>query len=418
MNPESSHLIKNPRWFSRKVFFWSLYDFANTTCETIIFTLVFAVYFKEVVAGNLPVADFYWATGINISMILVAVMSPVLGAAADYYGNKKMFLGFFSILCIITTASMYFISKGMILQSMILFVLYNIGFQGGLTFYNSFLREITAEKNYNKVSSAGYAIGYLGSLASLAVAFMFKDNVRIIFVISALLFIIFALPMFLFVKELPAPDHRETNRNPMWLIKIGVKRTVDTFKHIKGYVNLRNFLFAYFLFIDGMNTIKGFSANYAHTTLLFSFTEIILFFVIIQITAFAGSFIFGYVADIRGTKKTLAFTLICWTLITGSVFFCNDKTIFMVIGGFAGFFLGSTQALSRSFMSILTPDDKKTEFFGFFSLFEKTSTILGPLTFGLVSWLSGDQRFAILSITVFFIGGYFLLRKVTQPQIA
>lgn len=416
MNSESSPIKNGSRWFSRKVFFWSLYDFANTTCETIIFTLVFAVYFKEVVAGNLPIADFYWASGINISMILVAVLSPVLGAAADYYGNKKMFLAFFSVLCVVTTALMYFITKGMILQSMVLFVFYNIGFQGGLTFYNAFLKEITLEKYYNKVSSAGYAIGYLGSLAALAIAFTFKDNVKITFVSSAVLFVIFALPLFLFIKELPTGNNPDIGKNPLWLIKTGIKRTIDTFKHIKGYVNLRNFLFAYFLFIDGMNTIKGFSANYAHTTLLFSFTEIILFFVIIQITAFAGSFIFGYVADIRGTKKTLAFTLICWTLITISVFFCNDKTTFMVIGGFAGFFLGSTQALSRSFMGILTPDDKKTEFFGFFSLFEKTSTILGPLTFGLVSWLSGDQRYAVLSITIFFIGGYFLLKKVVQPQ--
>ena len=220
MNPGSSPVINGSRWFSRKVFFWSLYDFANTTCETIIFTLVFAVYFKEVVAGNLPIADFYWASGINISMILVAVLSPVLGAAADYYGNKKMFLGFFSVLCVVTTAMMYFITKGMILQSMILFVLYNIGFQGGLTFYNSFLKEITAEKNYNKVSSAGYAIGYLGSLASLAIAFTFRDNVKIIFVSSAVLFVIFALPLFLFIKEIPVQNNEDTNRNPWLLIRM------------------------------------------------------------------------------------------------------------------------------------------------------------------------------------------------------
>lgn len=417
MNSYNSQETKTSRWFTSKVFVWSLYDFANTTCETIIFTLVFAVYFKEVVASNLPIGDLYWALGINISMILVAVLSPILGASADYYGNKKVFLAIFSVLCIVTTSLMYFIEEGMILPAIILFILYNIGFQGGLTFYNAFLKDLTAEENYNKVSSTGYAIGYLGSMAALAVAFIFKDRIRLTFITSSFIFILFALPFFIFIKEKKSTATIAEKTGILKLIGIGLNRTIETFKHIKGYTNLRNFLFSYFLFIDGMNTIKGFSANYAHTTLNFTFTEIILFFVIIQITAFIGSFVFGFIADKRGTKKTLAFTLICWIVITISVFFCNDKTLFMVIGGFAGFFLGSCQALSRSFMGSLTPDERKTEFFGFFSLFEKTSTILGPLTFGLVSWLSGDQRYAIISIALFFIGGYFLLRKVNNPSI-
>jgi UMF1 family MFS transporter len=418
MNTTNLTNSKNSKWFTWKVFVWSLYDFANTTCETIVFTLVFAVYFKEVVAGNLPIGDFYWATGINISMILVAVLSPILGASADYYSKKKMFLAFFSILCVITTALMYFITEGMILPAMILFVLYNIGFQGGLTFYNAFLKDLAVEENYNKVSSTGYAIGYLGSMAALAVAFIFKDRIRLTFVSSSLIFVIFAIPLFLFIKERKTTKSVKEKRGLFFIVKIGLNRTIDTFKNIQRYTNLRNFLFSYFLFIDGMNTIKGFSANFAHTTLKFQFTEIIMFFVIVQITAFIGSFVFGFIADKRGTKSTLAFTLICWTVITISVFFCYDKTLFLIIGGFAGFFLGSSQALSRSLMGSLTPDDKKTEFFGFFSLFEKTSTILGPFTFGIISWLSGNQRIAVISIALFFIGGFILLKPVREPERA
>jgi UMF1 family MFS transporter len=136
----------------------------------------------------------------------------------------------------------------------------------------------------------------------------------------------------------------------------------------------------------------------------------------VQITALGGSFLFGSAADKFGTKRTLSFNIISWAVLTTLIFFSQDKVSFLILGGLAGTFLGSTQALSRSFMSKLTPDEKKTEFFGFFSLFEKTSTILGPLTFGLVSWLSGNQRYAVISIIIFFIGGYLIFRKVEYPE--
>lgn len=404
------------RWFTSKVFIWSLFDFANSSFATIIVAFVFAVYFKKVVAGNLPVADFYWSSSINISMIIVAVLSPVLGASADYYGNKKVFLGFFTFLCIAATALMYFISGGMILQAMILFILSNIGFQTGLGFYDAFLMEITSEENYNKVSSAGYAIGYLGSLAALVAVFIYKDEPRLSFIACSVLFLIFALPIFIFIKEKLVTIQNRLGNGILFFVKVGFRRTIDTLQHVKNYTNLRKFLISYFLFIDGINTIIFFSAIFAQTTLSFSIMELIIFFVIVQTTAFIGSLIFGFIADVKGTKKTLAFTLICWTIITLSVFFCYSKILFMIIGGFAGFFLGSTQALSRSLMGILTPYEKKTEIFGFFSLFEKTSTILGPFTFGIVSWLTGDQRIAVISIVIFFITGYFLLRPVIDPK--
>jgi UMF1 family MFS transporter len=175
-------------------------------------------------------------------------------------------------------------------------------------------------------------------------------------------------------------------------------------------------LISYFLYIDGVNTIIFFSANYAQTTLNFEIPDLILFFIIVQITALIGSFLFGWIADKMGTKKTLSFIIIGWAVLTFLIFFANDKTTFLVIGALAGTFLGSSQALSRSFMGKLTPDEKKTEFFGFYSLFEKTSTILGPLTFGLVSWLSGNQRYAVISIVIFFAAGYLIFRKVDEVK--
>lgn len=398
------------KWFTKQVFNWSLFDFANSTFATIVVAFVYAIYFKKIVAFNQPIADFYWSTAINISMILVAFLSPILGAASDHYSNKKKYLVFFTYLCIISTALLYFITGGMVLWGMILFILANIGFQAGLGFYDAFIKEISEYSNYNKVSSVGYAVGYLGSLASLAAVIVLQDEPRMTFLACAVMFLIFSLPMFLFVKENKKLQPDESSN----FIEIGIKRTLDTLKHISRYSNIKTFLIAYFLYIDGVNTIIFFSANYAQTTLNFEIPDLILFFIIVQVTALLGSFLFGWIADKIGDKKTISFIIISWAVLTFAVFFADTKLIFLVIGAFAGTFLGSSQALSRSFMGKLIPDEKKTEFYGFYSLFEKTSTILGPLTFGLVSWLTGNQRYAVISILVFFAAGYFFFRKVKE----
>ncbi|MFI5211664.1 MAG: MFS transporter [Ignavibacteria bacterium] len=401
-------------WFSKQVFNWSLFDFANSTFATIVVAFVYAIYFKKVVAGNEPVADLYWSASINISMLVVAFLSPVLGAASDYYSSKKKYLIFFTFLCITATALLYFVTEGKVMWGMFLFIIANIGFQAGLGFYDAFIKEISEPGNYNRVSSLGYAVGYLGSLASLAAVIVLQDSPRLTFLACAGMFFVFSLPMFFFVKEKKTDRTGEAN-NPNFLV-IGLKRTAETLKHINQYRNLKFFLLSYFLYIDGVNTIIFFSANYAQTTLNFEIPELIMFFVIVQVTALAGSFLFGWIADKTGTKRTISFIILCWSVLTLLVFFADTKTTFLIIGAFAGIFLGSSQALSRSFMGKLTPDEKKTEFFGFYSLFEKTSTILGPLTFGLVSWLTGNQRYAVVSILIFFIAGYFLLGKVTEEN--
>jgi UMF1 family MFS transporter len=409
--------LKKSRWFNRDVFFWTLFDFGNSSFATIVVSLVYAVYFKSVVAINEPAADFYWSSSINISMIIVAVLSPVLGASADYFAIKKIYLLIFTLLCVISSGLLHIVAEGMIFWGMTIFILANIGFQAGMGFYDAFLKEISAEENYNKVSSAGYAVGYLGSLFSLFIVLLFKNEPRLTFPACAVLFFTFSMPLFLFIKEKKAVIVR-TETRAIDFLRIGLIRVTGTLKHIKDYKNLRNFLLSYFLYIDGVNTVIFFSAIYANSTLSFTIAELVLFFVIVQITALIGSFLFGYLADKAGTKRILGITLIGWIVLTIMVFFSQDKLTFIVIGGLAGFFLGSSQALSRSLFSLLVPDEKKTEFFGFYSLFEKTSTILGPFTFGMISWLTGNQRFAVLSIAIFFITGYLLLRKVKEPEAA
>ncbi len=393
-----------------QVFVWTLFDFGNSSYAIIIVAFVFAVYFKEVISSGKSIGDLYWSLGINISMILAAILNPVCGAIADHKSNKKTFLLFFTVLCIIATSLMYFTKEGTILFAIILFIFSNIGFQTGLTFYEAFITELSEPEYYNKISALGYGVGYVGSLISVLLVFPLKDNPNLLFVVSAVFFLIFSLPLFIFLKEKKIMKERLE----FGYIKFGFRKVINTIKNINKYRNLKNYLLAYLLYIDAVNTIIFFAGNYASSTLKFSTIELAIFFIIVQITAMLGSFLFGYIGDKIGILKSIYINLIMWTLLSLAVFFTNDKMSFYIIGGFAGTFLGSTQSLSRALMATLTPKESKAEFFGFYGLFDKTSTLLGPLTFGLVSYFSGSQKFAVLSLGVFFILGMLLLKNVNE----
>ncbi len=417
-----------------KIFIWTLFDLANTSYSIVVVTFLFAVYFKETVAAGQPIGDLYWSIGTSASMIIVAFISPILGAIADYSAGKKRFLLFFTLLCILSTSLLYFVGEGDIFWAVLLFILANIGFEAGLVFYDAFLPEITTPKNYGRVSGYGFAMGYIGSLASLALAFPFIQNemIKETFPISALFFFLFAIPLFIFLK-----DSRKDVIHTESFASIGFKRVWNTLSHLKNYKNLATFLIAYFFYIEGVNTIIFFSGNYASTTLNFSMMELITFFLIVQTTAILGSVTFGILADSVGQKKSIVLSLVIWiftillAFMTSSpdaylvkyftAYFNSDvvtvqKDSFYVIGLLAGSVMGATQSTSRSLMSKLTPPDRKTEFFGFYSFFGKSSAILGPLVFGIISFTTGSQRAAILSIGAFFIVGLWILSIVKDPR--
>lgn len=396
-----------------KIFVWTLFDFANTSFSIIVVTFLYAVYFKKTVASGEPVGDLYWSFATSIAMIVTAVISPILGAIADYSAGKKRFLLFFTTLCIIATASLYFVEEGTIFWGIFLFVIANIGFEAGLVFYDAFLPEITEPKNYGRVSGYGFAMGYLGSLATLALVYPFitADKIRETFIVSAIFFFVFSIPLFLFLR-----DSRKNIQRTESYFKIGVGRVLDTVRHLKNYKNLATFLLAFFFYIEGVNTVIYFSGNYASTTLGFSETELLIFFITVQTTAILGSVVLGIIADSIGQKKTIVITLLLWILTVLLAIIIRDKTGFYVVGLLAGSAMGSSQSTSRSLMSKLTPPEKKTEFFGFYSFFGKSSAVLGPLVFGIVSYLTESQRIAIFSVGFFFVIGLLILTKVKEPS--
>lgn len=397
----------------KKIFVWSLFDFANTSYAIIVATFLYAVYFKKVVAQGQSIGDLYWSLATSISMLITAIISPVLGAIADYSAGKKRFLLFFTLLCIFSTASLYFVNQGNIFSGVLLFVLANIGFEAGLVFYDSFLPEITEPKNYGRVSGYGFAAGYFGSIASLSLVFPFINdgNIRETFIVSALFFLIFSLPLFLFLK-----DTRKKVEHSENYFKVGYKRVWNTISHLKDYKNLATFLLAFFFYIEGVNTVIYFAGNYASTTMNFSEIELIYFFLTVQTTAIIGSILFGIIADSIGQKKSIIYTLLIWIITVFLAYIIETKNQFYLVGLLAGAAMGSCQSISRSLMSLLTPPEKKTEFFGFYSFFGKSSAIVGPLVFGLVSYITNSQRFAIISVAFFFIVGIFILLKVQEPK--
>jgi UMF1 family MFS transporter len=288
---------------------------------------------------------------------------------------------------------------------MALLILANIGFEAGLVFYDSFLPEITTERSYGRVSGYGFAMGYVGSLLTLLIALPLYQggfepgnlpSVRMSFLLAAGMFLVFSLPLFLFV-----PDRQRNAPLKFNFLAIGLERVRSTFREFSKYKSVARFLVAYFLYIDAVNTIIVFS----------SMGEIILFFAIVQSSAVAGSLLFGVLADKIGHKRSLVISLYLWLVILVLAYFVMDKTAFFGIGILAGVALGSSQSASRSLMSSLVPLEKKTEFFGFYSFFGKASAIIGPVLFGVVS-SNVNQRAALLAVSVLLIAGMFLLRRV------
>ena len=404
-----------------KIFVWTLFDFANTSFSVIIVTVVFSKYFSNYVAGG---QKWLWGLAVSISMIIAAFLSPPLGAIADVSRNRKRFLLMFTLLSVICTLLMFNVQKGDILLGFILFVLANIGFEAGLVFYDAFLPNLTEKKNFGRVSGYGFAMGYVGALAVLLIVmFMLPEStspeyyfyIRLTFVVAGIFFFIFSIPLFLFIREPRTSEVIKTD-----LIRNGIHKSFETLKNIffrKKYPSISRFLFAFFLYNDAIITIIAFASIFASNILKMSDEQVIIFFVIVQSTAIAGSFIFGIISDHIGPKKTISITLIIWIVVVAGAFFVQTVSEFYVVGLLAGLSIGSSQSCSRSLMALLTPKEREAEFFGFYDgLFGKSSAVLGPMVFGIVSDLA-NERFAALAIGIFFIIGFFVLQKVAVPPL-
>lgn len=402
-----------------QIFSWTLFDFANTAFSVIIVTVIFSRYFTNYVAGG---RQWLWGISVSLSMIVAAVLSPPLGAAADLGRNRKSYLFFFSLASIVCTALLFFVTEGMVILGMVLFIIANVGFEGGLVFYDAFLPTITTKKSYGRVSGYGFAMGYVGALAVLIIIYFmippaahpdYLYYVRLSFVVAAAFFLVFSLPIFMF---LPERHVGEPATGPVF--KSGFREARRTFRAIfvrKEYPSIARFLIAFFIYNDGILTVIVFAGIFAEKILHMDDAAIITFFAIVQSSAILGSLVFGFITDSIGAKKTIIITLLLWTAISFGALFIANVTVFYVVGMCAGVAMGSSQSASRSMMALLTPREREAEFFGFYDgLCGKASAVIGPTVFGIVASLT-NERIATLTLVVFFLSGLALLRGVVEP---
>ena len=413
------HHSTSPR---NQIFVWSLFDFANTSFSVLIVAVGYSLYFKDVVVGGAGKGDFFWGLIVSISMLLTALIAPVLGAASDHAHSRKLYLLGFTLVSVVCTALLYFVGPGMIALGAILFIAANIGFEGGIVFYNAFLPSLTSPNRYGRISGYGFAMGYVGSLVSLLIAMpLYADgflagnlhNVRLSFLIAAGMFLVFSMPLFLFLR-----DRQRSVINQVSYMRAGLARVAGTLSHLRSYRQVALFLVAFFFYNDGILTVISFASIFAQQSLDFSLKEILLLFAVVQASAIAGSLVFGFMTDRIGPKKTIITSVLCWIGVVISAYLVTSKPWFYGIGVVAGLCMGGSQSASRSFMAMLTPADREAEFFGFYDGFcGKASAVVGTFVFGALSWATGNQRIAVLSVGLFFVVGLSVLHFVQDPSV-
>ena len=399
----------------RTIFLWALYDFANSIYPAVITATIFGVYFTRHIVGNeTGLGDLWWGRVISVSMLFVAFTSPSLGAIADAAGLRKKMLLFYTLLCAICVALFATIQPGMILWAFVLAVLANIGFEGALVFYNAYLPDIAPPKHQGAVSGIGFGLGYAGSAVGLLIVLplVSRDQFDLTWLAVASFFVLFSLPAFI---GLPADRRSEGTLHGAVLAGIlGLKRLIGDVLRLR---DLRRFLLAYFFYIDGVNTTIIFSAIFAAKTLGFDDPELIYLYLVVQLSALIGAFGLARPTDLWGPKKVISLTLVFWTMVVFSVYFVESKTLFFIMAVSAGLGLGVVQAASRALMSALIPQGKEAEMFGFYAFCGKSSSVIGPLVFGAVSFaLGGNQRAAIFSVAAFFLIGLVFLQRVRDPK--
>lgn len=403
---------------------WAMYDWAKSSFETTIGVAVLPVYWSSVAAVSLsgPTASAYWGYTNSIALILVAIMSPVLGAMADFMGAKKKFLAGFMIIGVIATAGLFFVGEGDWKLAAGLFVIGSIGVTASTVFNDSLLPGIASDDELDRVSTAGYALGYFGGgvLLALNVVILTRPSLiglddvgtatRVVFLSVAVWWLLFSFPV---LRGVPEPPRRlEANElataNP---VAIGFRRLVVTFREIRQYRELFKFLLAYWLYIDGIHTIQKLAVVYGAELELGRGT-LIGAILLVQFVGIPATFAFGAAASRIGAKNGLYIALSVYTGIAIFGYFIAEAWHFWVLAIVVGLVQGGAQALSRSLYATMVPRSKSSEFFSFFSIFEKFGGVVGPALFGVVAMMAGTSRLAIVALVVFFIAGIALLSRV------
>jgi UMF1 family MFS transporter len=407
---------------------WAMYDWANSAFQTTIVAAIFPIFFQKFAAagtpGPLATARFAWAS--TLAILIVAVVAPLLGAVADRAPVKKRLLAVFLGIGAIATAAMFFITRGGWLFALTLFVISNIGVAGSIVFYESLLPHIAGEQELDRVSTAGYALGYLGGGVLLAVNIVMMSHpgwfflpdretaVRASLASVAVWWMVFSIPLFRHVAEPPARavDGDLAARHRMF----GAARTLlETLRELRRYRQAFLLLLAFLVYNDGIQTIIRMATTYG-TEIGIDENAMIAALLLTQFIGVPFGFLFGFIAGRIGAKTSVFIGLMAYAVITVLGYFMSTAAHFFALAVLVGMVQGGTQALSRSLFASMIPRHKSSEFFAFFGVFERYAGILGPAVFAWVVAHTGTSRNAILSVLAFFIVGAAILAFVDVAE--
>ena len=407
---------------------WAMYDWAVSGLQTVIMTAVFPIYFVKVAAANIGESAGLqqYARANVIAMVIVALISPVLGAMADYAGAKKRFLLFFTLIGVASTIGMLGIERGDLRLAETLFVLSMIGGTGCMVFYEGLLPHIARPDELDRVSTASFGLGYLGGglLVTLNLLWIQKPEwfglpagtlpARMALASVGVWWAIFAVPLFRRVPEPPRllESDERAGQNP---VAVGFRRVLETLRELREYRQAFLLLLAFLIYNDGVSTIIKMATAYG-TEIGISQGAMIGAVVLVQFVGVPFAFLFGHLAGRIGAKRAVLGALAVYVVITVLGFYMRTATHFVVLAGLVGMVQGGVQSLSRSLFASMIPPHKSGEFFGFYSVFEKFAGIFGPLLFYVMIELTGSSRNAILSIVVFFVVGAALLARVDVAE--
>ena len=407
---------------------WALYDWANSAYATTVMAGFFPIFFKEYFSASADVTTSTAQLGFAnaLSSLVVVLLAPLLGAIADAGGLKKRFLFLFAYLGILMTAALACVGKGEWQLAALFYVAGNIGFMGSNVFYDALLPSVSEERTFDRVSGLGFALGYLGGGVLFALnvwmvqapsTFGLADGaeaVQLSFVSVALWWALFSLPLLLFVTE-QRPS--ASDQNALQLLREGYGRLMQTFRRIAALKGLLLFLVAYWLYIDGVDTIIRMAVDYG-LSIGFNSSDLILALLIVQFVGFPATLLFAKLADIWDTKKALLLAIGVYLLIVGFASVMTKVQEFYTLAVMIALVQGGIQALSRSYYAKMIPASYAAEFFGFYNFLGKFAAILGPLLLALVALFTESSRVSIASIAIFFVLGALLLTRVDAEQTA
>ena len=404
---------------------WAMYDWANSAVQTTIIAAIFPIFFQKVAAAGMPGAvatgRFAWAS--TWSILIVAVIAPLLGAVADHAPVKKRFLAVFLAIGAVATALMFFITTGAWVFALVLFVIVNVGVAGSIVFYESLLPHIASEDELDRVSTAGYALGYLGGGVLLGIniammtwpsAFLLPGRevaVRASLASVAVWWVVFSIPLFRQVPEPPQRAHAGRIEGPV----AAARQLLQTLRELRRYRQAFLLLLAFLLYNDGVQTIIRMATTYG-TEIGLDENAMIGALLLTQFVGVPFGFAFGMLADRIGAKPAVFLGLTVYAIITVLGYFMRTSTHFFALALMVGMVQGGTQALSRSLFASMVPKQKSSEFFAFFGVFERYAGILGPALFAWVVGHTGTSRNAILSIIAFFVIGGVILTFVNVDE--